>query len=398
MNSRDLQRELIADYRKDPSDSTFGNRAMDRILNYFKNLPVKPGSKDPQRLGTQTTFLSNLKKALYSWVPESDLLELEGQDDFNKMSLLEQLKLARSCRTKSTLSWLLPHVDHIVPENLRALCMPPELAVQKHELALAAQQKKLLDDVLVVDAIALQNSLLPSLYNRQAKWFELAAGLLLASGRRSVEILSMGAFEPSDNELECIFSGQAKSTDPEKKRVIPLAIKFGDFKTAFDRLRVLIQEDEPLTSDAVNAKYANSLNGYIRRKAKGCNKHITAHSLRSIYAVGQYSMLDEDARPSLIGFLAKYLGHENPASSISYQRVTVHGWKPYEHTELYQWNTDGKMMERRVNAAKELMQARKPVTNEDLKSLDPGLAEAVNLRFLKMNKRYIDDYNASLQQ
>jgi integrase len=168
---------------------------------------------------------------------------------------------------------------------------------------------------------------------------QLAIPLLLVSGRRSAEVLNMRSLfaRREDSQFHALFSGQLKKKGKAEDYVIPLLVSFDIFAYGLAVLRdKQAAENVPaaqLSDEDVHSRYQRRVAGELdERGGTGFlpslpaadvtgKKHLTPHSLRSIYAALVMGMF---VCPYTFPQVAKLiLGHETVAESLHYQVVQV---------------------------------------------------------------------------
>lgn len=138
---------------------------------------------------------------------------------------------------------------------------------------------------------------------------ELYTALLLATGRRSSEVLHTIKLTPDkDSAYSAIFSGAIKTGLNEALPfAIPLLANYKLVSEALDKLRVL------LTAHKAH-DYPTTLNRYVVRVTG--DKRLHPHSLRGLYAT--YNYMIRNPNQSENAYFAEILGHSDMTSSLSY--------------------------------------------------------------------------------
>lgn len=139
--------------------------------------------------------------------------------------------------------------------------------------------------------------------------------LLLASGRRVIELCLLGEFtENKDDAMSCFYSNFAKKGDElQKKEVIRLLIPWKTFKKNFDLMRAYYKTEKELTNEAFASKYNSSIYKYSQ-DLFGVN----SHALRAIYGTICINNPNETDR-DIIHF-KNLLNHESLDSSVHYMK------------------------------------------------------------------------------
>lgn len=149
----------------------------------------------------------------------------------------------------------------------------------------------------------------------------VAAGLLLLSGRRPIEILKVGEFEPLKDRL--YFTGQAKTKgreDVPEGYEIPVLCNPELFVDAFDRLRML-KDCRNMSNENVNRNVQNKVVEKIKKKFSPlCPEINSCSDLRKVYGavcIFKYKHLNQ------IRWIAK--GKRNPAYAALLRNILGHG-------------------------------------------------------------------------
>ena len=394
MKNSELMREIVQSY--DENDAEFGEKAMRRVLAHFADMPKSKSKTDPTRMGTRSTFVSRLKMALLDKAGSIEL-GLPESKEFDQMKPQEQLKHQKAARRDGTPKWLIS--AEIVPKNIQAVRLPDDdmLALRKHRVEIDTD--KLRVDMAEVDGDKMINTLVGMLEKPNAKWSELACGLLLATGRRTIEVLQTGDFylekDMSSDQAAAVFSGQAKNgvSDPY---VIPLLCSFSLMKSAFDRLRAAI-DTKGMSTAQVNSTYRGPIATVLSR----IEPEVTPHELRGIYAIATYELM-EGKKMSLIGYISRVLGHTTAANAAYYQRIKVNLSGPYKPqaataaADLQGWVANSKPEAKRIQAIQELMAKRTFITASAIRGVAGGTM-AVNQRVIDNNAGRIQAYHATLE-
>jgi len=170
-------------------------------------------------------------------------------------------------------------------------------------------------------------------------WVDLAIFIALASGRRMIEVVKVGNFEPVDN-YHVLFSGQAKmkTRDDATPYKMPILVDESVFFEAFYKLRAELEKVKfcgslvkDLHNDKVNASLAQRLNKYVRQflgdPDDNLNKvsRLTFKSLRAIYANMAAKRFHDTAEMSIEVFYSNLLGHgaEDVLTQTSYKGIVL---------------------------------------------------------------------------
>lgn len=406
MSRSEFMSQIVKTYKE--NDANFAETAIEMTDKYFDSLPESKSKIDPNRLGPKSTFLSQLRTALMEAVGP---LEVDGKNAFNKMTVKEQLKFQAQSRAMNTSGWV--HSLEIIPPNIADIkSSNDEINLLKTNRA-KIDMGKLRDEMLEFEGDRLLEKLMPALHGD--KRHRMAAGLLLATGRRTVEVLKTGNFYLNKNQSSkgyvCMFSGQAKEgLFPGGEYEIPLLAPYWLVKKAFTQVREMYPTDGFTNAD-VNSSYAPSINAYLK---KSCG--LTPHSLRAAYAIMNYALSGKDEmgknkkRISLIGYISRILGHSQPSAAAYYQRMSVvdlSGPFQAEYQEPIKeviadeensiWNVSGKVEQKRLAGVLEMMERGIRVTSTSIRE-HAGGSMAVIQRFILKNQEVIKRYNESLEE
>ena len=167
----------------------------------------------------------------------------------------------------------------------------------------------------------------------------LVAGLVMASGRRSIEVVSYltANFKPTKNKLEAEFTTNAK-TKEEKTYRIPLLVDYETFESALTRLRktpriskLLDRVKDENSSDVRNRLISNSIQHQLSQFIKGFTGNDLAELKdgRAMYAriaYVEYCSIERKAgrEPNADDlFFQERLGHTEPSTQQSYKKFVV---------------------------------------------------------------------------
>lgn len=158
-----------------------------------------------------------------------------------------------------------------------------------------------------------------------SSYLKVSLGLILLTGRRSVEILKTGTFEKVQSKKnEVLFSGQAKkrgeNSQPYK---IPILCAPNLVISALEWLRGEKHELLSITEKQLNTKCAAPLNTYSKQFQSWLGNGCTPHDLRKAYAAIAYGQTNK--RDSFRGFAAKVLGHNSDSelTTETYFKYTI---------------------------------------------------------------------------
>jgi len=380
----------------DPDDAMWGVNAMNRINTYFATLPPE-SDLDPKRLGSKSVFISTLKSRILA---DLEPMQVGQNPEFDNLTLSnEQLKFKLRSIKNDTNRWV--HNLEVVPKNLKDLFLSDKDSKDYKKIRDTADKIKLRAAPIEFDGDALLNKMMPLLRGTKIL-HEVVPALLLATGRRSIEILKT-AFISLDEGMdphgyECVFSGQAKSgLDDTKPYVIPLLAPFDMVFSALAKVRRQYDATKK-SSDEVHQETARPLDTQVKRLVG-----VTPHFLRTIYAMMAYKLCSK--KSSLIGFILSVLGHSQIANATKYQRVIINNLSgpyvplkeaaPDHDLKDDDWVCQTGPERNRVEVIKSMMLRRKKVTSSSVRS-DSGGSMPLIKRVIEMNQAKIDAYNATL--
>lgn len=153
---------------------------------------------------------------------------------------------------------------------------------------------------------------------KESSYLKVSLGLMLLTGRRTIEVLKTGSLHPiSKKSFEVVFEGQAKKGDKESLPYkIPTLAPAKELISALNWLRETKGELLELTEKQVSSKCARNLNnlcGVLFFDTLGSNS--TPHDLRKAYAALAYEQSGK--KESFRIFAAKILGHSSDSTETT---------------------------------------------------------------------------------
>lgn len=411
--NNELMNYLLNAYDEDKAD--YSQWALKQISAHFDKQTSK-SDIDPRKLGTRANFVSKLRMAA---LERAGPIDEPGQHEFNKMNIREQLKFQAQARAADSPKWVLNL--QIMPANLINLKLSNKDTADLEQIRTDRNKTRLTSDMKQINADELLQTLLKPLESPEsATWQKLTLGILIATGRRTIEILKTGDFyldkTHDNNGYICMFSGQAKEgLFPVGRYEIPLLAPFNFVKEALDILRQKLPSNiSDISNTEVNETYAKSLSKNLSSVTK--DSRLKPHDLRAIYAISCYNLLKGN-KMSMIGFISRILGHANASNAAYYQHFNVSIKGPYipsssviKETPVTQTtpnktvetenSTDGWIAKcvadaKRIPIVKELMNRKIRITASAMRTHGGGTM-SVNERFITRNSERIDKYNKSL--
>lgn len=398
MNNGQFTQQLIQNY--DENDINYGNRTNEAIEKWFAAMP-QTSKDDPTRLGTRSVFICKLRNQLIEMATGVEY-DSPLATKFNKMTLKEQLTFQKKSEALGENKWV--HGMKILPENIDDIQMSPKDIAALKARRNTSDLAKLREPTDPIDVGKLSAILLPALSDPEAKLNAQICALLLATGRRTIEVLKTGDFylapDMDSTGYFAMFKGQAKAslfgTEDYK---IPLLAPFYMCRAALDRIQnVTLPVVKDLSTDKANNVYARGVGNYLKQVTK---LDLVPHDLRSLYAMSQYKLL-ENKRPSLIGFISRILGQTNAVNASYYQCIAVENvslWTAPVQEEFIDdldgWIADGAAERKRLAGIREMMLYKKKITISAVKRMSGGTNEVIE-RVMNANADRINQYNKSL--
>jgi hypothetical protein len=160
-------------------------------------------------------------------------------------------------------------------------------------------------------------------------YYKLVICILLATGRRSVEVIARGDFKKSKILHHVLFSGQVKSREEQRESYdIPvIGLTPQELIKLVEKIRKMKDY-----SDKDNMFIASRTNAYLNRAIvkvlDKTNRHVTSETIRCIYAYIAYRLYG-NPRVSEPAYCSKILGHKGLPNvfTVNYNRVFVSGIK-----------------------------------------------------------------------
>ena len=158
-----------------------------------------------------------------------------------------------------------------------------------------------------------------------ADYREVAAAIILLSGRRPTEILKTGEFSQV-NRYQVAFSGQLKRRGSADTYAIYCLCRSHRLIDAFTRFRrtANIQALQDEENTAVDSKLNATINQAVRQvfsevlPAPLGNEQLSAMNLRAAYVNIAYHLFGHE-RTSIGSFAKDFLGHQNVGSAANYE-------------------------------------------------------------------------------
>lgn len=266
-----------------------------------------------------------------------------------------------------------------IPQHVAAIQLTRDEYMSVNSDQAAALKRKTQDCIEIKDCDEWAMRILSGINSDQPA--ELFTAVALCCGRRTIEILSTGSFEPTKNKYEAMFSGAAKRRDDENQPYpIPLLLPYSSFIVGFNKWRELISSNHKLLHGSTLGRFTKSVTGM----------DLSPHAMRSIYAMICYHKYGPQ-KQSMAGYISQILGHQSVNVSVHYSAVKLAGCsrEPYRialTADDFKADTRGERtaIERIINMIKE---GKKISVNELRRA---GTSYLVAKRVLDMNKEVLD--------
>jgi integrase len=326
--------KLSNEYKANPNDEKFADRAKMEIAN-FKPTRRKTESKvDPQRLSSQAVALSTLKKRCLAF----DLYHPDLNDQLDRViakygaddpawvewdaadTLPKLVALQKQWKTETGVKAALAQVKTVPPvlEQLKLDKADSAKRVALQDQRASAKLRTSTD----IDVDALMKRLFPGLNG--STFAEVIPALLLATGRRTVEILKTAVFTPI-SEYKVYFQGQVKKRGEVKYEIDLLAPADLCIK-ALQWVRDNVDCKNKSLED-INTTLGRKLNRAVSRMTG-----LKPHDMRRINGVACEKLYNKGkSAKSFIGYIKDQLGHDDVGSTARYQTFKVkitRPWKP----------------------------------------------------------------------
>ena len=208
----------------------------------------------------------------------------------------------------------------ILPEYMNDYHLTKDDIVKNKTLSSESLDKRATECIIVENGDELVHRCKQILQNLSEDVFIVVSAVAVLTGRRSIEILSMGEFRKcSRGEYSCLFSGGAKKRDIETVPCeIPILIKFKYIKRAIDFIRERVDISD-MTNSEVNSKYSHKLGDSAKILLNSLDTRF--HDLRAVYGTITHASFENTCSINI--WLKKVLLHENIDTSVFYSRCKV---------------------------------------------------------------------------
>lgn len=283
-------------------------------------------------------FEKAYKKGLHSLVAQQVSPRFISQyRQFHEDGMKEQLRksklaslgnLTGSSRTDRNISKI-----PILPDYMSDYRLTKEDISKNNVRSEKCLEKISMDCVVVEDGEELVSRCRKIVRDLTEDVFVVAAAVAVLCGRRSIEILKIGAFHecPGDSPYSALFEGAAKKRGESETRRIPLLVKYKYLKPAVTHVRNAV-EVQDMTNSQINSKYSHKLGDAA--KILMANLDTRFHDLRAVYGCITHQTFKNNCSINI--WLKKVLMHDNIDTSVFYSRCKVHGCK----TNLGRWDVN----------------------------------------------------------
>jgi len=316
--------QLFNEFIKNPEEVGFAARANAVIAAYRPEQERKAVMVDPDRLNRTGVELSKLRKrcmnepVLFITREEEKLREAHPEaptwtrwDEVKTPDAMVKLQREWS-KSTNPLEKALSELP-CIPYELDKLMLTPEQKTRYIEISQDTEKCMIGKSTRFVWK-HVRDTFLPGL--KGTTFDEVVPALLLATGRRSAEILKTATFEKRGDK-RALFTGQCKKAEGESKPYeIDLLAPADDVITALAVVRRLCPAAD-MTVEMAKVKWGVKVQRAVKKKMK-----INPHKLRAINATACFHLYNQNGM-SLIGYLQKQLGHEGVQSSARYQNVEL---------------------------------------------------------------------------
>ena len=269
----------------------------------------------------ESGFKSNLKKLKNQNISSRFIKQYE---DFGKDNIKEQLrkqnlskkgKLTGSSRTDSAISSL-----KVLPPYMDDYKLTKEDMIKVNEKSASCTEKRAMNSIMIEDSDSLVKNCQRIIKHLDDDIFIIISAVAVACGRRSIEILKLGEFFPSDKgQYACKFKGAAKKRGTKVEEVdIPLLVKYKYFEKCMKYIRSTLNLQH-LGNSEINSRYSHKLGDASKILLQSLN--VTFHDLRAIYGTISHQSFENTWSINL--WLKNVLFHDALDTSIFYSRCKI---------------------------------------------------------------------------
>jgi len=236
-----------------------------------------------------------------------------------------------------------PQVDaafraiRLLPDNVAALRLTPEEADAVADGQASSLERKNEEVVAVSDAGALLDrcrEIVRGEHGPGTTMAMLAVSLLLLSGRRLTEVLSLRSEflpppSPDAGPNACSFKGQLKAGGAAAAYCIPLLVDFASFARGVAELRARQGEAWAGKTNRQIGKYSGNLTDCLKKHFSDVlPPPATPHTLRAVYARMVHEAFDCGSL-SLPKVVMISLGHSAMGVSLHYMSTSLRRFEPH---------------------------------------------------------------------
>lgn len=235
---------------------------------------IKENLKAKYKAKTMLSYLSYYRSAIKALYTKEELTSSKGKKELE--SILDSLRIHKATFNKLAKEY-------------------------KNKVQIVTEQD---ESIRIATSVALEIQTLAAELLQSDSFYKVATGLLLLTGRRSVEVFYTAKLEAvKGDKMKALFKGQAKKKGKEVAFVIPLLT---DFETV-NKALLFVQKSKSFTSEKdVHSKTTRYLNDVVKREFKQYDID-KPHDLRKLYAAICYYKFGKGQ--SFRIYAASILGH-----------------------------------------------------------------------------------------
>lgn len=249
--------------------------------------------------------------------------------EFGTLGMKEQLRrskiakfseLTGSSRTDTIIADI-----PILPEYMNNYRLTTEDKISKSKITSASLEKRSMDCVEIQDTNELVKKCQHIVKHMDEDIYVIIAAAGIVCGRRAVEILKLGEFNPCPGRgpFSCTFNGAAKKRNSMAENStesfeIPLLTKYVYFNRCLAHIRKTV-DTSGMTNAAVNSKYSHKLGDGAKILLNSLK--VRFHDLRVIYGNATHRAFKNTWSINI--WLKNILGHDTIDTSVYYSRCKL---------------------------------------------------------------------------
>lgn len=272
--------------------------------------------------------------------------------------------------------------DGNVPDSVQRMMLSKEQYTDINKQQAKSLEKRANSTTTITNATDFISNVLSGLTSDEPG--RLIPALLLATGRRSAEVLNTIELNGIDDRYAAEFTGQLKKRPGESHMYkIPLLAPYPVVQQALTKLKNI------LSNPKSPWRHQSTINRAVAAATKPYD--LSAHKLRSIFAMANFHIHKPKATEN--AYIASILGHDGLSTSTHYNHFRLEGvpkgwrWKPAIDTSDFEAKGLGERtaVEKIVNMIKE---GKKISVNELRRA---GTSYLVAKRVLEKNRDVIEN-------